>query len=621
MMLREHLMRLQHALRRDMRCVWLAVALSMAAVSHAWAQTAENVAVVINEASAESRQIGEHYIKARDIPAANVIRIKTTTDETIQPAAYAVTIQAPIANALMRGGILDRVLYIVLTKGIPLRVLGTNGPDGTVASVDSELTLLYRRLTGRAVAARGKIDNPYFLGTRDITEARPFTHRDHDIFLVSRLDAFTVEEAISLVTKAMEPSRDGRIVLDQRDALVNRTGEDWMGQAAENLTKQGFGGRVTLETTPKPARGISPVIGYFSWGSTDPQNRVRVVKMDFAPGAIAATFVSTDARTFKEPPADWLPTNVNDSSKFFGGSSQSLIGDLIREGATGVAGQVSEPYLESAIRPDVLFPAYLAGFNLIESFYLATPHLSWQTVVVGDPLCAPFQRRTVSRADIDGGIDPDTDLPAFFAKRRVAQSATEMPGAPDRAVRLVVHAETSINKGDRAGARRFLEQASELAPTQVRPHVLLAELYVLAGEPALAADRYRKIIAVEPGNMLALNNLAYDMAVREKKPAEALPLARKAQALAPREPTVLDTVGWIEYLLGNTAEAARLLVQAARAVPGNAEIRLHNAFALAAQGARASAETELAEALKLNAAFEKRPDVQELKAKLQAGQN
>ena len=37
------------------------------------AQTAENVAVVINEASAESRQIGEYYVKARDIPAANVI--------------------------------------------------------------------------------------------------------------------------------------------------------------------------------------------------------------------------------------------------------------------------------------------------------------------------------------------------------------------------------------------------------------------------------------------------------------------------------------------------------------------------------------------------------------------
>ena len=166
-----------------------------------------------------------------------------------------------------------------------------------------------------------------------------------------------------------------------------------------------------------------------------------------------------------------------------------------------------------------------------------------------------------------------------------------------------------------------MEQALEVAPTLVRPNILLADLYVLSGEAALAADRYRKILTIDPNHAVALNNLAYDLAVRERKPAEALPLARRAQAIAPRDGTVLDTVGWIEYLLGHSAEAARLLVQAARAVPGNPEIRLHNAFALAAQGARAAAESELSDALKLNPALEKRPDVQELKSKLQAEQN
>jgi uncharacterized protein (TIGR03790 family) len=600
--------------------VWFALVLTMA-VPAAHAQTAENVAVVINEASAESRQIGEYYIKARGIPAENVIRIKTTTDENIQPAVYTGTIQVPIASALVRGNLFDRILYIVLTKGVPLRILGTAGPEGTVASVDSELTLLYRRLTGRAVLTRGKIANPYYLGGRPLSEAKQFTHRDHDIYLVSRLDAFTVEEAISLVTKAAQPSRDGRIVLDQRDALVNRTGEDWMALAAQNLTKEGFGSRVTLETTPKPARGISPVMGYFSWGSTDPQNRLRTVKMDFSPGALAATFVSTDARTFKEPPADWVPTNVNNRAQFFGGSPQSLVGDLIREGATGVAGQVSEPYLESAIRPDVLFPAYLSGFNLIEAFYLSIPHLSWQTVVVGDPLCAPFARRALSRGDIEGGIDSDLDLPAFYTKRRIEATGAALPGASERVVRLVVRGETLIGRGDRAGARRALEQAAEIAPDQLKPHELLSEIYTLSNEPALAAEQYRRIIAIQPTNTIALNNLAYDLAVREKKPAEAVTMARKALALAPREATIMDTVGWIEFLLGNTAEAAKLLVQAAKGAPGNPDIRLHSAMALAAQGARAAAESELAEALKLSPALEKRPDVQDLKARLKAAQN
>jgi uncharacterized protein (TIGR03790 family) len=600
---------------------WLLGALFAASAAPAGAQTAENVAVVINEASPESKQIGEYYIKARGIPAANVIRLQTSTDETVQPAVFFATIQAPIANALAKSNAFDRVLYIVLTKGIPLRVLGTGGPEGTVASVDSELTLLYRRLTGRTVLTRGKVANPYYQGTKPIGEAKQFTHRDHDIYLVSRLDAFTVDEAISLIVKGEKPSRDGRVVLDQRDALVNRMGEDWMGLAAQNLAKEGFGNRVTLETTPKPARGISPVIGYFSWGSTDPQNRVRVTKMDFSPGALAATFVSTDARTFKEPPADWMPTNVNDRAQFFGGTPQSLIGDLIREGATGVAGQVSEPFLESAVRPDILFPAYLTGFNLIESFYMAIPHLSWQTVVVGDPLCAPFSKRTLSRSEIDGGMDAELDLPTFFAKRRVEATLSGMPGATERVARLVARSEGLAARGDRAGARRVIEQAVETAPQLVRPHEILAELMIVADEQAGAADQYRKIIAIQPNHTVALNNLAYDLAVREKKLAEAMPLARKALSLAPRDATILDTVGWIEFLSGNTAEAAKLLVAASRGTPANPEVRLHAAFALAAQGARAAAEAELAAALKLAPALEKRQDVQQLKARLDPAQN
>ena len=37
-------------------------------------------------------------------------------------------------------------------------------------------------------------------------------------------------------------------------------------------------------------------------------------------------------------------------------------------------------------RPDLLLPAYYSGRNLAESFYLSIPALSWQNVVIGDPL-------------------------------------------------------------------------------------------------------------------------------------------------------------------------------------------------------------------------------------------
>jgi uncharacterized protein (TIGR03790 family) len=580
------------------------------------AQTAENVGVVINDASPASKEIGEYYVKARSIPAENVIHIRTSTEDSIQPPAFLTTIQQPIAAALFKANLQDRILYLVLTKGIPLRIDGTSGQDGTVSSVDSELTLLYRRMTGAAIASRGRIDNPYFLGARPVEDARLFTHRDLDIFLVTRLDAFTVEEAKALVDRARHTTREGRIVLDQRDALVNRLGEDWLGRAAERLNKAGHGERVVLETTPKPARDVSPVLGYFSWGSTDPQNRTRKVQMDFAPGAIGATFVSTDARTFREPPATWVPLNVNDQSTWFAGSPQSLVGDLIREGITGAAGQVSEPYLQSAVRPDILFPAYLAGFNLVEAFYLAIPHLSWQTVVIGDPLCAPFARRPLARSDIEAGQDAELNLPSFFAKRRVANLLAGLAGGPEQAARLAIRAESALRDGDRVAARRLTEQASELAPNAVSLHLLMAEFLAAAGEAQAAAERYSRIVALEPGNIVALNNLAYDLAVRQKKPEQALPMARKALSLARGNPTILDTVGWIEYLRGNTAEASRLLVAAAKGAPRNSEVRLHNAIALASQGARGAAAAELAEALKLNPSLEKREDVLELRNNL-----
>ena len=155
------------------------------------AQTSANVAVVINENSGASRFIGEYYAERRGLPAENVLRISTTTDDEISREAYTASIERPIANAIARAGLHDTVLYLVLTKGVPLRIAGTTGREGTVASVDSELTLLYRRMTGQPVQVVGPVLNPYFLGERALTEAQRFSHMDFDIYLVSRLDAFT----------------------------------------------------------------------------------------------------------------------------------------------------------------------------------------------------------------------------------------------------------------------------------------------------------------------------------------------------------------------------------------------------------------------------------------------
>lgn len=583
----------------------------------AHAQSAENVAVVINDNSAESQKIGMAYAAARSIPDSNVFRLRTATTESIDRGTFGQTIEGPLAAALMRAGLQDRILYVVLTKGVPLRVTGTAGQNGTIASVDSELALLYRQMTGRLTAPGGPVANPYFLGDREIADARQFTHREFDIFLVSRLDAYTVDEAVALVERAAAAKGAGKIVLDQRDALVNRTGESWLELASQRLTAQGHGDLVVLETTPKPARALSDVLGYFSWGSTDPQNRVRASGMHFLAGAIAASFVGSNARTFREPPPTWVPTgDLANRAGWHEGSAESLIGDLIHEGVTGIAGYVSQPFLNGTVRPQILFPAYLAGFNLIEAFYLAIPHVSWQTVVVGDPLATAFPRKVLTRSDIEGDVDPTTELPAFFSKRRLEVATSLSPGIPERAVALRLRADVLSRRGDSAGARRVVEESVALAPRFVAGLVLLASLDDAAGRPDQAISTYRRILEVEPDHVMALNNLAYGLAVHLKMPKDALPYAERAVARAAGNPTILDTLAWVHHLLGDEARAATVMEEVVRSNVQNAVIRLHAAIVFAAAGSRGPAKRELGVALKLNPGLATTPEVKELQAQL-----
>jgi uncharacterized protein (TIGR03790 family) len=65
-----------------------------------------------------------------------------------------------------------------------------------------------------------------------------------------------------------------------------------------------------------------------------------------------------------------------------------MTADYLLEGATGASGHVYEPYLGLTPRPEYLLPAYYSGRNLAESYYLSIRGLSWQNIVIGDPLCS-----------------------------------------------------------------------------------------------------------------------------------------------------------------------------------------------------------------------------------------
>src|SRR5438552_3415965 len=99
--------------------------------AQAEAQTADNVLLVVNQASAQSIQIGDYYARKRMVPAAQVLRIAAPVAEQVSRADYQRTIEAPIASWFARTGAYDRILYIILTKGTPLRIAGSSGVNGT----------------------------------------------------------------------------------------------------------------------------------------------------------------------------------------------------------------------------------------------------------------------------------------------------------------------------------------------------------------------------------------------------------------------------------------------------------------------------------------------------------
>jgi uncharacterized protein (TIGR03790 family) len=354
------------------------ILLGWSGAAAALAHQPENVLVIANDSSPRSRSVAEYYARRRGIPLANVCRIRASTSEEITRTQYDVTVAGPVARCLSRGSLHETILFIVTTDGVPLRIAGTEGSKGNVAAVDSELTLLYSDTKGERRPIDGYLPNPYY-GRLDFPE---FRHPAFPIYLVTRLAGYDFPDIRGLVDRALRAKNRGRFVFDLKNG-PHADGDRWLVRAAERLPA----GRVVLESTAQVLYGQKDVIGYAGWGSNDGNRHQRFLNFQWLPGAIMTEYVSTNARTFTRPPAQWAFGNWKDRDTWFAGSPQSLTADYVHEGVTGASGHVAEPFLGLNARPDILFPAYSAGRTLAESYYLAIPGLSWQNVVIGDPLC------------------------------------------------------------------------------------------------------------------------------------------------------------------------------------------------------------------------------------------
>lgn len=110
----------------------------------------------------------------------------------------------------------------------------------------------------------------------------------------------------------------------------------------------------------------------------------------------------------------------------------------------------------------------------------------------------------------------------------------------------------------------------------------------------------RLVISSKPDHHHAYNALGYSLAERNTRLPEARQLVLKALELAPDDPFIMDSLGWVEFRDGNLEEARRIL-QSAFDIKPDAEIAAHLGEVLWAMGEKNQARVIWKEAEKLNA--------------------
>ncbi len=357
---------------------------------------AARLVLLANSADRDSLRVARRYAEARGVPLENIVALPMPTAETITWREFIATIWQPLEDELIRAKWIDaipmstvdavgrkkidvhthRLTALVVCRGVPLAIahdpaLYADAPPFTAraefrtnaGAVDSELSLLAHP----NYSINAFVPNPLFQNDH----VTPFDREK--VIEVARLDGPTVEDALGLVDRALAAERTGLIGRAYLDLGGNHPdGDRWLEAAAKQLDALGFDTDIDRAPTTMSAtaRIDAPAI-YFGWYTGDLNGPFALPGFQFPPGAIALHIHSFSARTLRSTTAGW-------------------VGPLIARGATATVGNVFEPYLQLTHHPDLLLRALVRGAPLVDAAYYALPALSWQCILIGDPLYRPF---------------------------------------------------------------------------------------------------------------------------------------------------------------------------------------------------------------------------------------
>lgn len=350
-----------------------------------------SVAILYNSSSADSKALAEFYADARKIPAGQLVGLELAEAEEIDRKTFNETLRDRLIREYDRrewwergrddkGNLVpkrSKIRVLVCMRGVPSRIAREPGAPALKpgeqpfvhsdeASVDSELALL--GIEGLPLA--GPVVNPFF------KSEKPFAEAGIPMTLVGRIDAPTRGICERMIRDAIETEKTGLWGMSVIDVAQKFSTMPEGDPALENIVKahRELGIPVIADRFPDTLPTHYPLRDtaiYFGWYDFHVNGPFLNPAFRFKKGAVAVHLHSMSAAQLRDPEKNWSAP-------------------LLARGAAATLGNVYEPYLQMTHHFDIFQTRLLAGHCLVEAAYLSLPVLSWQNVVLGDPLYRPF---------------------------------------------------------------------------------------------------------------------------------------------------------------------------------------------------------------------------------------
>lgn len=250
--------------------------------------------------------------------------------------------------------------------------------DDQRSSFDSEIALVLKE----DYPFSGWVPNPLFLGFR----GKETSVSREETLMVARLDGPTDEIVRRIIDDSLSVEKTGLQGVAYFDARWPKPGDEKAGKmkmgygfydrsihlAADRVQKSG-----RLRVVVNDKRGLfqpgeCPAAAlYCGWYSL----ARYVPAFSWKQGAVGYHIASSECSTLKRK------------------DSQVWCKRMLEEGAAATVGPSSEPFVQAFPLPELFFGALIDGrLTLAECYFLSLPFLSWQMVLLGDPLYRPFGR-------------------------------------------------------------------------------------------------------------------------------------------------------------------------------------------------------------------------------------